>query len=98
MLVLSRKVGERIAVRGNILVSAAPACGRQAARRGPAGVSVERREDRDSRSGETVIIDGQVAVKVVKIVGDQVKVGVEAPRDVPILREELLASDATAAD
>jgi carbon storage regulator CsrA len=91
MLVLSRKVGERIAVGGNVLVSVASADGKLQVE-APAGVAVELRDDPDSRSGKTVVIDNQITVKVVNIVRDQVKLGIQAPREMLVVREELLAS------
>lgn len=39
--------------------------------------------------GESIVIDGRITVKVVRVEGDTVKVGITAPADVPIHREEL---------
>ncbi len=39
--------------------------------------------------GETIHIDGQIKVKVVKINGNRVKIGIEAPDEVQIVRSEL---------
>lgn len=39
--------------------------------------------------GESIVIDGRITVKIVRVEGDTVKVGVTAPADVPIHREEL---------
>ena len=41
------------------------------------------------RIGESVVIDGRIKVKVVRIDGDVVKIGIEAPSDVPVHREEV---------
>jgi carbon storage regulator len=38
---------------------------------------------------ETVVIDGRIRVKIVRLEGDVVKIGVEAPADVSIHREEI---------
>jgi carbon storage regulator len=43
------------------------------------------------KSGESIVIDGRVRVKVVRVEGDVVKVGIEAPADVPVHREEVYA-------
>jgi len=59
---------------------------------------VDRLADDDSASGETLVIDGRVTVKVVKVVGDQVKVGIEAPREIDVYREELLTESPRAAE
>ena len=39
--------------------------------------------------GESIIIDGRITVKIIRVDGDTVKVGITAPADVPIHREEL---------
>lgn len=41
------------------------------------------------RIGETVIIGDEISVTVLSINGNQVRVGVNAPRDVPVHREEI---------
>lgn len=38
---------------------------------------------------ESVVIDGQITVKVVKIDGDHVRLGIQAPMDVPVHRQEV---------
>jgi len=40
--------------------------------------------------GEKIVINKVVVVTIVKIKGNKVKVGVEAPDDIPVVREELL--------
>jgi carbon storage regulator len=44
------------------------------------------------RLNETIVIDGNILVKVVDIRGNQVRLGIEAPGGIPILREELLCN------
>jgi carbon storage regulator len=39
--------------------------------------------------GESVVIDGRIKVKVVRLDGDVVKLGIEAPPDIPIHRQEI---------
>ncbi len=39
--------------------------------------------------GESVIIDGHIKVVVVSIHGEKVRLGIEAPRDMPVDREEV---------
>ena len=41
------------------------------------------------KPGESLIIDGRITVKVVRLDGDVVKLGIEAPGDVPVHREEV---------
>ena len=41
------------------------------------------------RIGESIVIGDQVEVSVVDIKGDQVKLGINAPRTVPVFRREV---------
>jgi len=41
------------------------------------------------KTGETVVIDGRIRVKVIRVEGDVVKIGIEAPADVSIHRQEV---------
>jgi carbon storage regulator CsrA len=45
---------------------------------------------------EQIVIGDQIRITVVSIRGNQVRIGFEAPHDVPILREELLSARETA--
>ena len=41
------------------------------------------------KPGETIVIDGRIHVKIIRVEGDVVKVGIEAPLDVPVHRLEV---------
>ena len=41
------------------------------------------------KSGESIVIDGRIHVKVVRVEGDVVKIGIEAPSEVPVHRREV---------
>jgi len=41
------------------------------------------------KAQESIVIDGRVVVKVVRIDGDQVKLGIDAPSSVPVHRQEV---------
>lgn len=41
------------------------------------------------KAGEAIVIDGVIRVTVSAVLGDRVKIGVEAPRHVKVIREEL---------
>jgi carbon storage regulator len=41
------------------------------------------------KAGETVVIDGRIRVKLVRLEGDVVKIGIEAPPEVSIHRQEI---------
>lgn len=39
--------------------------------------------------GESVVIDGQVVVSVLRLEGDTIKLGIQAPVEVPVHRQEV---------
>lgn len=41
------------------------------------------------KTNESIVIDGRITVKIVRVEGDVVKLGVEAPADVPVHRQEV---------
>lgn len=41
------------------------------------------------KTGESIVIDGRIHVKVVRVEGEVVKVGIDAPADVPVHRLEV---------
>jgi carbon storage regulator len=41
------------------------------------------------KSGESIVIAGNIRVKVVRVEGEVVKIGVEAPSSVPVHRQEV---------
>jgi carbon storage regulator len=41
------------------------------------------------KRNESIVIDGNIVVTVVDIRGDKVRLGIEAPKDVPIHRSEI---------
>jgi carbon storage regulator len=44
------------------------------------------------KEGERIVIDGQIVVTVVQLRGNQIRLGIEAPKDVAIRRSELEGS------
>jgi len=56
-----------------------------AAREGSLAMLVLRR-----KVGESIILDGVICVSVLAVEGERVKIGINAPPDVTILRKELL--------
>lgn len=48
--------------------------------------------------GESIVIDGEIRVTLVKIDRNQVRVGIEAPRSVSIYREELTREPSATVD
>jgi carbon storage regulator len=41
------------------------------------------------KTGESIVIAGNIRVKVVRVDGETVKIGVEAPSSVPVHRQEV---------
>lgn len=44
------------------------------------------------RKNESIVIGDGIVVTVLEVKGDQIRLGIAAPRDVPVHREELLAA------
>lgn len=44
------------------------------------------------KRSESVVIDENIVVTVIEVRGDKVRLGIQAPRDVPVHRSEVLAS------
>lgn len=43
------------------------------------------------KKNETILIEGGITVTVMEIRGDKVRIGIDAPRDINIVRSELVA-------
>ena len=41
------------------------------------------------KSGESIVIDGRIKVTIIRLEGETVKVGIEAPSEVPVHRKEV---------
>jgi carbon storage regulator len=41
------------------------------------------------KHGECIVIDGGVTVRVIEVAGNRVRLGIEAPKEISILRSEL---------
>ncbi|MGA2176364.1 MAG: carbon storage regulator CsrA [Verrucomicrobiota bacterium] len=41
------------------------------------------------KPGESIVIDGRITIKVMRLDGDLVKIGIEAPINVPVHRQEV---------
>ena len=39
--------------------------------------------------GESIVIDGRIHVKIMRVEGDVVKLGIEAPVEIPVHRQEV---------
>jgi carbon storage regulator len=45
------------------------------------------------RAGESILIGGEIEVVILGTDGGQVRVGIRAPRTIPVLRKELIQED-----
>jgi carbon storage regulator len=43
--------------------------------------------------GETIVINGDIAVTIVRVGPNDVRLGIEAPDDMPVIRDELGSAD-----
>lgn len=41
------------------------------------------------KTNESIVIDGRITVKIVRVDGEVVKVGIQAPAEVPVHRQEV---------
>ena len=45
------------------------------------------------KSREAILIDGSITVQILEVRGKNVRLGISAPKDVPIVRHERLVAD-----
>lgn len=50
------------------------------------------------KKDETIILDGQITVKVLQVKGNTIRLGIDAPREIPVRRGELQPIAATTSD
>jgi carbon storage regulator len=41
------------------------------------------------KPNESLVIDGRIVIKVLRVEGEAVKIGIQAPADVPVYRQEV---------
>lgn len=41
------------------------------------------------KKGESIVINNNIEISVLEVRGDQIKIGISAPKDVPIYRKEV---------
>jgi carbon storage regulator len=49
------------------------------------------------KSDESIVIDQHIKITVLEVRGNQIRLGIEAPREIPVVREELLAAHTVSA-
>jgi carbon storage regulator len=48
------------------------------------------------KADESIVIDGGIRITVVEIRGNRIRLGIEAPKEIPIKRQELIGSTVAA--
>ena len=41
------------------------------------------------KTNESIVIDGKITIKILRVEGDLVKIGIDAPPDIPVHRKEV---------
>ena len=49
------------------------------------------------RPNEAILIDGKIKITVIEVRGEQIRLGIEAPKEIAVWREELLLRKPVAA-
>ncbi|MGA2255326.1 MAG: carbon storage regulator [Thermoguttaceae bacterium] len=49
------------------------------------------------KTGERLVIDAKITVTVIEVTGGQIRLGIEAPKEVPVRREEVAVRESVAA-
>jgi carbon storage regulator len=44
------------------------------------------------KADESIIIDDRITIKILEVRGNQIRLGIEAPKEIPVLRKELIAA------
>ena len=44
------------------------------------------------KPGERIVIDNRITVTVLEVQGNRIRLGIEAPKEIPIMREELVGA------
>lgn len=47
------------------------------------------------KPGQTIVIDGRIIVKIVEVRGEKVRIGIQAPAEIGIRRQEVKAREGT---
>ena len=87
MLVLTRRIGESLKIGDDIIITVLDKCINQIK------LSVNDSEGVILDIQETITIKDGITVKLVKIDKNQVKLGISAPKDVTVNREEVPKED-----
>jgi carbon storage regulator len=48
------------------------------------------------KTDERIIIDQRITITILEVRGDKIRIGIDAPKEMPILREELLVGELSA--
>jgi len=42
------------------------------------------------KTQEAIVVDGEITIRIIEIRGNTVRLGIEAPKEIPVLRSELM--------
>ena len=48
------------------------------------------------KTNESIVIDGQITITILKVKGNRIRIGIEAPIAIAVKRKELISSKTTA--
>jgi carbon storage regulator len=48
------------------------------------------------KTDQRIIIDDRITITILEVRGDKIRLGIDAPKEIPILREELLVGESAA--
>jgi carbon storage regulator len=46
---------------------------------------------------ESIVIDERITITILEVRGNKIRLGIEAPKEIPVMRAELIATTVTAA-
>jgi carbon storage regulator len=45
------------------------------------------------KTDERIVIDDRITITILEVRGDKIRIGIDAPKEMPILREELIVRE-----
>ncbi|MCC6124652.1 MAG: carbon storage regulator [Pirellulales bacterium] len=48
------------------------------------------------KTDQSIIIDDRITITILEVRGDKIRLGIDAPKEIPVMREELLVKGSAA--